>query len=385
MLYADSDEYHQYAAGLVRDHAYYFDYKGPMAAWKGLRFRSSRSPGYPFFIAAIYVVTGPVPRAVLVVQALLDTITVFMVYLLGMRLFSRDGPSLVAAGLYGLIAYRVGMVMSEVLSAAFLAWLLLILCGIDLGNKRRALIGGLVFGGLVLTRPLFIILAPLIALWYLKKLGRGKALKTLVFFGAATTVLIGPWIVRDFMVHNRFVFLATIGGRTFHQGSYIPIDGHDIYLAARRRGMDEVSADHLLYRVTIDYLMEHPMHQGKAMFKRLVTLWTPFMEGGDEKKYFFNPLLKDGAGLSMVVVGAGFLAYLASRTVSYLALVAMMIHRRRARDLLPLFALPVWLSLFHFLLFLGLPRYLAPAYPVFCLLSAMIFTMNRSSTEVAGD
>jgi 4-amino-4-deoxy-L-arabinose transferase-like glycosyltransferase len=345
-----------------------------MAAWRFMRFYSSRPPGYPFFLALVYELFGSSPRAALVAQALVDTLTALMVYYLG-RVFLTRSAAYFACGLYALIAYRVGMLMSEVLAAAVFAGVLLLLVTDQAVRKKSmALYAGILYGYLVLVRPQMIIFAPLIALYYGQRLSWPAALRPLVIFGAACALVIAPWLIREYKVHGRFIFLATIGGRTFHQGNDIPIDGHQIMLEARKRGLDEVGMDQMLYRETWDYLKSHPEHAAFEMVRRLGGLWSPFMEGGDELKLFFNPLWRSESRFKRSVAAVGWVGYVCSRAACYLGLLGMLMGRKRIKQLAPLYVIPLWLSLFHFLVFYGIPRYLAPAYPVLCVLAGLVFS-----------
>ena len=96
------------------------------------RFPSAyRSPGYPAFVAMIYGVFGESPAAVFMVQAIVATAAVGLVYLLGVDLFGpeRRRLALAAAALVGLnpeIAAYSGILLREAISVPLIllaAWL----------------------------------------------------------------------------------------------------------------------------------------------------------------------------------------------------------------------------------------------------------------------
>src|SRR4030095_10484807 len=69
----DAVGYHQLAVNLLQRGIFSLNTQPPFQP------DAIRTPGYPLFIAAVYVVVGINPRAVLIVQAILDAITVVLV------------------------------------------------------------------------------------------------------------------------------------------------------------------------------------------------------------------------------------------------------------------------------------------------------------------
>ncbi len=127
-----------------------------------------RTPGYPVFMAAIFSLAGHSQVAVRVAQALLDTLTVFVIYLLARRACRIASPVL-APGLAAVLPFTAiyaAYLLSEAL-ATFASAVTLLIAIAALGSDRwsRFLATGLCLGILVLIRPDFALL-PVAAVFY---------------------------------------------------------------------------------------------------------------------------------------------------------------------------------------------------------------------------
>ena len=86
---ADAADYHRLATGLARG-AGYVSEAGVPTAW--------RPPGYPFFLACVYAVSGPSVRAATFVQAGLGALTVLLLAWFGGALAGRRVTTACSAG-----------------------------------------------------------------------------------------------------------------------------------------------------------------------------------------------------------------------------------------------------------------------------------------------
>ena len=75
--YHDAYDYDRLAKNLLEHKIYGY----------GQRSSSYRAPGYPWFLAGIYAVFGPVPLAVRIIQVLLGTRTCLLLFLMARELF----------------------------------------------------------------------------------------------------------------------------------------------------------------------------------------------------------------------------------------------------------------------------------------------------------
>lgn len=127
-----------------------------------------RTPGYPLFLAGIYLTAGDHTRTIILAQALLMVLTAVELYVLGLRIgLSRPFAALVAAmiGVNIFILNWERLVLSETLSF----WLIVTLFLAFAGYLRTPRLSGAIWVGLlsaaaILTRPVFIYLPALLAL-----------------------------------------------------------------------------------------------------------------------------------------------------------------------------------------------------------------------------
>jgi hypothetical protein len=195
-VFSDQLEYEDLARNLVHQGRYttYADVTPTVPEAK-------RTPGYPLFLAAVYVVLGESRLAVAGVHAVLFALVCGLMYAIGARV---RGPALgllaaAATALYAPLPYYGAQALSMVLGTLLTVtavWLLLPTPAVPATGRFVA--AGLVCGALALVRPAFV-LAPLwIVAWYAwiaPRLGApGRPpWRALGGFLAAVALLMGPW------------------------------------------------------------------------------------------------------------------------------------------------------------------------------------------------
>ena len=168
-----------------------------------------RTPGYPLLLALL---NGNV-SAIVLVQALLAGLTVFLTGLVGLRLFNSRvgflGAALLAVDIPSI--FSSGMVMSEVLFAFTVVLAAALVLGVVSRKPQAAsckpLLAGLVLGFAVLVRP--------VALFAFVPFGVALAAKRnwrgLVLMLVAFSLLPGIWVARNYYHFHRFS-LTSNGG-----------------------------------------------------------------------------------------------------------------------------------------------------------------------------
>ncbi|MGD9734543.1 MAG: ArnT family glycosyltransferase [Solirubrobacterales bacterium] len=260
-------------------------------SYGGPEFRDSSdwSPGAPLLYAASFFLTGGAREGTArIVEALMGTAAILVVFALGARLAGGAGraPASPLARRTGLLAafavavyppfiHSTGELMSEppailTLPAAVLAFLWA-------GEKERWwawLVPGLLFGLTAMFRPeylfvaaLFVVLAAIRA-WTAR--GPRPALAGAAALLAALLVAIVPWTVRNLVVLERLVPISTGSGKALYVGTFYPGDGEyqrvKAILYQRYEGkslppnseaLNEVSPTPLFDRVANEYKAAH--------------------------------------------------------------------------------------------------------------------------------
>jgi 4-amino-4-deoxy-L-arabinose transferase-like glycosyltransferase len=185
----------------------------------GQDIRANRMPGYPLLIA----LCGGRIGIVRTVQAALDASTVLAVWLLARRWLQR-GPALTAAATTALnpfLIYFSGLILSETLTVALLAWAMVLLA-----HCRHLLWGTALLALAVHVRPSMALLPALLACGTaacrVTGSTRPRTLRGLA--GAAglglllTAAILLPWAARNARALGTWVWLTTNGGITQYDG-----------------------------------------------------------------------------------------------------------------------------------------------------------------------
>ncbi len=206
-----SDGYEYVAAMLAAGHGYRFA--------EDLGETMFLPPVYPLFLTFLFLFAGPSLLVATVAQALLDTASCFMVYILGKR---HGGHQ---TGIFGSLLYALypgawigcSRYLTEPLFIFLILGFLVFLSGfVRSGGKRELFTAGL-FGALAVlcksvagALPLFIIVCvPFLPGW---RDCRRRVLAGLTVCLLMSVIAVAPWIYRNYKVSGSFVYPATSGG-----------------------------------------------------------------------------------------------------------------------------------------------------------------------------
>ena len=170
----------------------------------------NRPPGYPVFLAAIYVLFGERILAVRMVESVMGALLAVIIALIGKRIGGQNTGAIAGIlwGIYPLGIFIVGVLYPTNLLTVLLA------CGVlcflpdsqQEFSPKRLFAAGVLWGLAALTIPVVLATIGVIGLWliYWGRVNRLRLL-SLLFLGAALVVL--PWAIRDFYVYNRVVLV----------------------------------------------------------------------------------------------------------------------------------------------------------------------------------
>ena len=209
----DQREYLELGRNLVRNHALnFYDPRFNQTVY------AYRTPGYPFFIALL----DASPLAIRLAQALIDTSTILAIYLLTRRLTSHRFAPLIAAGILSVNPFSIyfcGLILSETLFTALLAWGVLFLI------QRRLVASGLIFLLAILVRPSALFLVPCLVV-LAELLNRAPApsyrwgrifLAVVIVWGIVWAGLFA-WALRNQRVLGEWIWTTTNSGITLYDG-----------------------------------------------------------------------------------------------------------------------------------------------------------------------
>lgn len=264
----DERLYLRLATSLADTHTYSFDGATPSAY---------RPPGYNFSLYPIFWLGGKVIHVRLLQFGLLALSILLLHYLL--RLWSYPLASLVAG--FAVFAYPVQFFTAGTIYPQTVTTFVFLLVCVCVVRPQVSLSewfwGGLAFGGLLLITPIFLVLLPLLLIlpWWLNM--HRKAWANVVLIMAAT-VVITPWLVRNYRAFDQFVFISAnsglmlILGNSEHAspnaGPTTNIAKYLDYVNANK--MSKIEQDQYFKREAIKWIQNHPLDAIKLYFMKVL-------------------------------------------------------------------------------------------------------------------
>ena len=241
-----------------------------------------RPPTYPYFLGAVYAAAGPLGIDELwgarVVQALVGTLTVALVGLVGRQLFSRriGHVAMAIAAVFPPLVLTTTSLLSETLFVPLVLGSVAAVLRLRAGASasRWAVVAGVLAGLAVLTRSNGAVILPALAVgaWNVPGVSwRSLRAPLVVLATAAVTVL--PWSVRNFVVLDEPVLVSTQAGYALsgvyndasrdtdtHRGAFRPPAADPRLRPILARDLDEVELERELRGAARDYAIDHPSY-----------------------------------------------------------------------------------------------------------------------------
>ncbi len=190
-----------------------------------------RAPLYGYLLGVVYAVLGSGPTGIIIVQTLCGLAVVYLAFIYARRLFDKR-VALVSAAIAAiwptLIFYEgeVSITTLEVLLG--LAAVVFMHRAVDLRTRASLLAAGFTLGLAAITRPTFLLLAPLLPLGILLsglKQKTGELARFAAIFVGALLLPILPVTLHNLSFGNDFVLIASQGGSNFYLGNAAIADG----------------------------------------------------------------------------------------------------------------------------------------------------------------
>lgn len=268
---------------------------------------SNRTPLYPLFLAFIYSIFGHSYFWVRFIQAILSALLCLIIYLIGERLFDRKVgllSSLICVIYQPFIFFSYyagpGFLNTENLFIFLFAITILFLAKLyRKPSISNAFFSGILLGLSTLTRPITSLFPIFLLIWILLCLKLKAKVKLKLWFVICFSfvIIISPWTIRNYLVHNRFIFLTTITGRVFLFGNN-PLArggwGRDFFKSPYYnpeifKGKDEVTLSRIYFKEGIKYLLAQPQRIPWLFMKKILVFW--YFRGNGKLCVFYLVLL----------------------------------------------------------------------------------------------
>jgi 4-amino-4-deoxy-L-arabinose transferase-like glycosyltransferase len=326
---------------------------GEALSWPG------RVPLYPAWLAALYWLSGGSYNEVLYVQAFVGALAVFLTYRLGRRLFGH-GPGLAAAlgvAVHFVLIQQSVRYLSEILFTPAVLLVVLALTHVtDRPSTGRLAATGALIGVANLIRPT-LFLFPLFLLLVLPLvLPRRQALRAGAVLVLTSGLVILPWMVRNYLRYDAILPLAT-SNAILWQGSpeyyrlvrdegytYLQVWNQVLY-GPGNEGNDPgtVEGERYWNRRALRSIAAEPHIYALYFAEKLGTYWVgdPNADWGDTFVFNFRALRAWGASRSETA------QLMAVRALPIVGLIAVVVLRRRWRELLAVHAMLAYCTLLH--------------------------------------
>lgn len=207
----------------VLDETYYIELGRAIAAgsWIGEERVFFMDPLYGYLLGGLFRLFGENLTTIRLLQIVLDALNTTLIYLLGVRLWTRSA-GLAAALIYAL--YKVAffytlLILKTTLAVTLsLVYVLVLLQALEGARPLRWFLLGLLAGAMVFLRANFLLLVPLSAL-YLLWAGRGRLReggRQLALYLAGVALLLSAGALRNYLVSGEAVLLSSQAGRLLY-------------------------------------------------------------------------------------------------------------------------------------------------------------------------
>ena len=187
-------------------------------------------PGYYYFLAGVYAVAGHSYLAVRIAQALVDTLTCWIVFGIGTAVAGPTVGLLAAAiaATYPPSIFYTGVLLTETLSTCLLAGAVLSLLSSKrasgVSRLRSLALSGILLGMAGLTRSVLLVTVPCALFWIVTNRWSGwrVAARDSIAVLVPIALVIAPVTLRNYQIHDRLIPVSTNGGVNFflaHGGS----------------------------------------------------------------------------------------------------------------------------------------------------------------------
>jgi len=301
-LSGDEPDYDSIAVNLASGHGFSLDSTAPSV---------DRTPGYPLFLALIYLLFGHNIFIAKIAQLIVNSLTCIAIYLLVKRIFGEKIAvyAAISVAIYPPLAAMSVSLYSEALFT-FLFALSILLLRIAMEKERLTifLFSGLIIALATHTHPVsvFFPLVVLITIPFFNK--KRKSISKGIFCYFITFIIaLSPWILRNYIVFHEFIPFSSKGGIVAWTGSYVPGKGYYdnpitkralIATIARLKGVsfreDDLTdpvfintmlasvtpkIDRYLAREALNSVVRHPFAFAALMPLKIIRLWTGSYSG----------------------------------------------------------------------------------------------------------
>jgi len=280
-LRGDQPNYDSIALNLITGHGYKLHYEVNRQFPTALR-----GPSYVLFLATTYLIVGHHVVAPMILQILMDLLTCYLLFQIGLMLFKRRDAALLGALLYAIyppIIRNTAAILNETFTCLmFVLAIYEFLRYMENGKRSQIYWSAAAIGIGALSKPIFALLPVLFAISALPYRDKKRCLIDLGMQLLIVALMFSPWVIRNALTFKAFIPTVTNGGFTFWGGvgpaNGRVVDGLDqshvpAYVLPAIRGMSEHEADRWFYRDAFKIIKSNPGRYATLLPVKFTRLW----------------------------------------------------------------------------------------------------------------
>lgn len=235
-----------------------------------------RAPGYPFFLAGIYALSGLEDRipAARVAQSFLGALLAPLAAMLALRLGLGRRTAKISGVFLSfypiLLMYPVGLASEDLFVPLVLLSCILLLRAAT-GGTGSVIAAGIALGAATLTRGALVMFLPIAALWLWR---RGSFRRAFILSLAVSAVLI-PWMVRNSFILGKPSFVENSAGYNLFVGYHPEGNGGFVSEVAviPTRFIEDQARDQWTRQQAFGFIRSDPGRAFLLSLKRIAYFW----------------------------------------------------------------------------------------------------------------
>lgn len=270
----DAKAYDKIAWNLAEGRGYRENLGGPLNNDHGI---TRAGPGYEFFLAAIYKISGRRYGAVWFLQAFFHAFSALLIFFIVKKILKHENAesmALLAMVFYGFspdLIIMSSMLLTETLAIFLLVLnVFLFLKYFENQEMRWIFWLGLTVSFMVLVKSqLVLFILPLLVFWSLK-----KRWPHLIFFFILFILVLTPWTIRNYLVFEKIIPTAVILGNNLAMGNHPGATGEQ--MEGPYPPLDElfkqygyIKGDELAVKFALSFIRENPWEFAKITLNRI--------------------------------------------------------------------------------------------------------------------
>jgi hypothetical protein len=234
-------------------------------------------PGYPLILASIVSIGGGFFTLRMVNFVFLACCIILLAAILkkhGYETGARWAPLIVLC--YPVLFYTASTLYPQIIATAIFLFIIYMIDAFSL-SLRKAFIAGVLYGLLLMISPSFVLMCPVVlAAPYILR----KSVPRLYLIGLIIGVIavLTPWVVRNYLVFDRFVLLSSNAGKTFILGNSEnskPNEGESVDVSRytneiKEKELDEIDGDKYYKAKAFEWIKNNPRDAAMLYLRKLL-------------------------------------------------------------------------------------------------------------------